>query len=853
MLYPGSQRENHVSRYSNVAIPRYIEIATSTSSNVNEFVVVATAALQPLLEPQLVKFDPVEASHVRVTVIDSHTGGNIVLDEIEVFEVSDEDSVVDESVLNLASPDLGGVFVQASSGAWKLVDGTAGENRWSTKAEFPIDLVLAFREDREALVKSVVLYNQKPKSGNTDSWPKEISVAVSSETPASGFREIGRFEALAVEGKQSFPVNAQARYLRLRINSNHGDDEVSLDELWIFEGREKGYDSILAAYPSKVSALRHRPDELPPAGHAETEPNDEFSDASNLVLGELNLGVIDSPTDVDHYRIPSVPAGPLALTLEINGYPDIRTYVALFDPGGEQIAQFNPGETTNDLYRATWHLSKPGEYGLKVSRAPMSMVIAVGGKLDTYEAPLKGLLDNLKAPDEITVIRTSKKGAEYLLPDFTSDEVKVMAAVKAETSLAAKLYKDDHNFWKELAASNIRKYSVRVSQGAEIYAEEDIGVHHGLYAAGELLNTRPGNRVFMELGGVHAVTGQSSVLYATTLSRVSQHIATTTGGQIFSISSENEAEEAYTGIMDYLRSSALYGLSAKLSSLKGTLEVQATGERIPSVSGPSQVALILDASGSMKRRMGERRMIDIAKDVLGKVIQDIPDESLVALRVFGHRINEGLPGDCQDTEALVPFSQINRAEMRSKLSQVDASGGTTLIGHALRQLTTDFDSAPGPKLVVLVTDGEEECEPDLPGVVTALQARGIDVRLNIVGFALGEERVKQSMADLADLSGGRYFDAKDAASLELSVAQALDVPYRVVDSNGKQVATGSIDGGPIAVIEGEYSIVVDMTDRNLQVTAVRILANQVTRIELNKDGQEVGINIREPSPLQSNQ
>ncbi|MDQ7084583.1 MAG: VWA domain-containing protein [Sulfurovum sp.] len=50
------------------------------------------------------------------------------------------------------------------------------------------------------------------------------------------------------------------------------------------------------------------------------------------------------------------------------------------------------------------------------------------------------------------------------------------------------------------------------------------------------------------------------------------------------------------------------------------------------------IELILDASGSMLKRIQGKRRIDIAKEVLIKAVQEtIPAQTLVALRVFGHR------------------------------------------------------------------------------------------------------------------------------------------------------------------------------------------------------------------------
>jgi Ca-activated chloride channel homolog len=72
------------------------------------------------------------------------------------------------------------------------------------------------------------------------------------------------------------------------------------------------------------------------------------------------------------------------------------------------------------------------------------------------------------------------------------------------------------------------------------------------------------------------------------------------------------------------------------------------------MSLPPQIELILDASGSMKRKIDGRMMMDAAKDAMLQIIKSLPDAIQVARRICGHRIRERQKGDCQDSELMSP-------------------------------------------------------------------------------------------------------------------------------------------------------------------------------------------------------
>jgi Mg-chelatase subunit ChlD len=273
--------------------------------------------------------------------------------------------------------------------------------------------------------------------------------------------------------------------------------------------------------------------------------------------------------------------------------------------------------------------------------------------------------------------------------------------------------------------------------------------------------------------------------------------------------------------------------------------VAATGERITAVSAPSQIELILDASGSMNERVEGRPKIASAKEAMAQIIKGLPDDARVALRVYGHRIQEGRRGACEDSELLVPFGKLDKNRLLSRVAPIKALG-TTPIDYTLRQVAKDFGTAPGEKMVILVTDGKEACKGDPAAAVAELLSKGLKVRLNIVGFALADAVTKRDMERVARLTGGKFFDATNAKALTQAIEQSLAVPYEVLDASGARVGGGVTGQDRATLPEGVFTVVVRAAGNPITVRNVRIAQSRFTKVVLKKEGQEVGVQVQGP-------
>ena len=115
---------------------------------------------------------------------------------------------------------------------------------------------------------------------------------------------------------------------------------------------------------------------------------------------------------------------------------------------------------------------------------------------------------------------------------------------------------------------------------------------------------------------------------------------------------------------------------------------------------------------------------------------------------------------------------------------------------------------PGRKIVVLITDGIETCNPDPSddlnpkNVVHLLKAGSIDFRLNIVGFDIGDSKTRQFLEAVASEGEGRYYSADTTGELIDSLRRSLAPEFIVFDAANNEVAHGQVNGSPVAYGRG---------------------------------------------------
>ncbi|HSW67129.1 MAG TPA: hypothetical protein VLH16_00970, partial [Bacteroidales bacterium] len=136
----------------------------------------------------------------------------------------------------------------------------------------------------------------------------------------------------------------------------------------------------------------------------------------------------------------------------------------------------------------------------------------------------------------------------------------------------------------------------------------------------------------------------------------------------------------------------------------------------------------------------------------------------IALRVFGHQYNYP-PPNCSDTRLEIPFAPDNINLIKNKIRNL-VPRGTTPIAHSLLEAANDFPPCDNCRnIVILITDGIEECDGDPCAVSQALQRKGVFLRPFVIG--IGRD-VRASFECV-----GEYFDASDEHAFNASLKEVI--------------------------------------------------------------------------------
>lgn len=227
------------------------------------------------------------------------------------------------------------------------------------------------------------------------------------------------------------------------------------------------------------------------------------------------------------------------------------------------------------------------------------------------------------------------------------------------------------------------------------------------------------------------------------------------------------------------------------------------------MASASRYYFILDCSGSMIDDMEGKLKFDIARGAVQGIIDDLPPDSEVALRVYGHRKNAIQPGADLDTQLIIPMGKLDRNKCSQVLQGLRAHGKTPL-ALSLEQTIQDLGQvdAGSPVTVVLLTDGGEDTFRPRGNPLKAADDFGKvkNVRFHIVGFDINQPAWSQQLEAMARRAHARYWPAAHSVDLQRSIRSAvLGVPeqYVILDKSGKEVAHGQF-GDAQTLPQGQY-------------------------------------------------
>jgi len=725
----------------------------------------------------------------------------------------------DGAGLNIAAPRHGGHLVAdfptQATRQEEVLDGEKGSGRTYTKSDERLTYVVGFSDNRAAKIRRMEWdYGTAPDNDRL----KEVSVARSMNGPVGPWETIDRFE---LDGSSvstlEFEEPVWGRFFKFTGNEHHAAGVHKPRQIRIYETAPgESYASIVGAWGSgETRAIYEYTHGLDLGDEKDGASNTSRDRARELAAEEIAESRVSLGGDHHWYQV-RPDSGHNLLRFTLDGTPTVRTRLRLEQKDGEAVTLRRVPKASTTARHVYEGWIEPGEpHWLEVYEPPRNVVFAwdtspsVNQYLPTIYNSLAEFANGVRPGYESVNLVPYGRGPlldtwvdqPYRLHTILNDYPRRESSSAGESAVARSA--------RLLAPRNGTKAILTLTDGR---------VNRFIPLWPTLQEVQP--RIFtVHIGGLQA----SDV-------DVLQDWSAVNGGHFQHIVYDGDMAIAFDRATTLMRRPAPYAVSYtgeyREAPGPGRLLVEAAGTSDP---GGKAIELILDASGSMLQRLDGERRINIAKAVLTKAVQEhIPAGTPVALRVFGHQE----PNACR-TDLEMPLGPLNPARASEVIDGIQARNlARTPIADSLAAIRADTASHEGAVAAVLVTDGEETCDGDPAAALEQLAEQGIEVSLNIVGFAIDDPELEAKFAAWADQGNGRYLAARDSEGLDAAIEQALSIAYAVYDAEGVLAGEGVVGGTPLELEAGEYRVVV-RTLPPRQFDAVRIAGEERTTLSLS--------------------
>jgi len=770
-------------------------------------------------EPQPFAFaEPVQARFIRLSPLSARDptgkGGSVSLGELEVIGLPGQ-ALPDEVMLNLADPLRGGHIVRTAPYA-DLTDvliptGRSTRLRQPRGEQVEHEFVVGFRDGRAAQIVGLAWREAAEKPSSVP----RVRVAYSTQSPLGPWERLPRPWALTPELGNSVLDFEQPVWMRyVRITVPVVDDRSTLDlpdYLQVLE-REPDADnpSALGLWttqgPEAVFEWQH-PEEQSPIGQ---DAGNSLETATRIAIGDAAAGTVQLGKDEDWYRFDIAQPGGV-FRLALSGWPTIDAIAEIVDSNGNplplQAQRLLPDRLEAEKYLA------PGTYFARIYEPPRSMIVtwdssgSVSRYIDQIQQAVRSFSGDLIPDRDVVNFAPFAKNPILLLEEWSGDQATAMSA---------------------LNSFNRRNFDSSNAELAMEFASEQLvprdGVHAilvvtDLQSSGQKENTTLWQSLARSRARIFAVAVPSSANINTPrqIHEMFRDWTIPGDGYLDYLTSESRTDVAFRRAAAWLRRPASYRLELAFEAAPPEPALLSVVARQGSTASARAVEVVLDGSGSMLKRINGVRRYQVARNALLDLTENgLPAGTPFALRAFG----KGGEGSCE-TDLELPLAPLDPGMVRQIVENlVPVNLAKTPIGASLAAVSDDLAAASGNSVVVLLTDGEETCGGDPAAEIAALRALGFEIEINIVGFALEDDELKNTFRDWASAGGGAYFDAGSAAELTDALHRAIRVSFEL-RRDGLILARGTVNGPPVEILPGTYQLIVG-TGTNAQSSEITL-------------------------------
>ena len=194
------------------------------------------------------------------------------------------------------------------------------------------------------------------------------------------------------------------------------------------------------------------------------------------------------------------------------------------------------------------------------------------------------------------------------------------------------------------------------------------------------------------------------------------------------------------------------------------------------------VLFILDYSNSMNEGVkgvkGVRKS-DILKYAFYKVLNQIPKNEKVGLRVYGHKRSILTAQACRASENLSAIRQNSCSDIAKIMEKLKPSGMTPITYSLKQAVMNDFKECSGLKHIILITDGGENCDESPCEYAIRLVKENQDIKIDVIAVDMDNKDDLSQLECVAYVTNGRIFRANSVEEVEAKIINALNAAKEV--------------------------------------------------------------------------
>lgn len=204
------------------------------------------------------------------------------------------------------------------------------------------------------------------------------------------------------------------------------------------------------------------------------------------------------------------------------------------------------------------------------------------------------------------------------------------------------------------------------------------------------------------------------------------------------------------------------------------------------------VVLIFDHSASMWTQINGTPKITIARDMLTSLFDEFENRLNLGIVAFGAKSNS-----CEDIETLKPIGNLQTQEYTAAIANTKPKG-TAPLTASLNAAAKLFPAKPGPRSIVVVTDGRDDCKADPCAAARSLKQKSPETIVHLIAFDPAAGEKLQELSCVAEQTGGMFATAVNEGELEVALRKAFELGS--TGSEGKQAGPsgagfGQLPGG----------------------------------------------------------